>query len=52
MTDLKGLLNVGKQKLGYDAEELKACLETDSTNIDDEDIFSSKVCTSGYYDFI
>ena len=40
VTDLKGLLNVGRQKLGYHSEELKSCLETetDVTGIDDKDI--------------
>ena len=34
---LKNLLNVGEQKLEFDPEELKACLEIDGTEIDDED---------------
>ena len=37
VTDLKDLLNVGRQKLRYDTE-LKAWLETGGTDIDDENI--------------
>ena len=39
VTDLKGLLSVGRQKSEYYTEELKACLEADGTDIDDGDIF-------------
>ena len=37
VTDLKGLLNVGGQKLEYGTEELKSWLEADGTDTDVED---------------
>ena len=41
VTDLRGLLNVGEQKLEYNTEEFKACLETDEIDIDDHNGFQN-----------